>query len=196
MRLANFNLYQYLEPPFYWYERKPTNTYSEKGWQKKKQWIRDQISALDADVVGFQEVFSGEDLQALMTELGYPHFVLGEAMEVPAADVDDQVMSHPRVAIASRHPIRDLTGVPVPNHAVSGMNLKPDFAFSRPPIAVTVEDPLIGPVRVVTTHLKSKRPLIDDVSYAETLPWEERALDAMTRTSSLSEVSGFAGYDQ
>lgn len=183
MRLATFNLYQYLEPPFYWYERKPANTYSVQGWQNKKAWIRAQIGALDADVIGFQEVFSGEDLQALMTELGYPHFVLGEAMEVPAADVDDQVMSYPRLAIASRYPIRDLTGVPAHHHAVSAMNLKPDFAFSRSPVAVTVEDPLIGPVRVLTTHLKSKRPLIDDVAYPETLPWEERALDAMTRTS-------------
>ena len=66
MKLATFNLYQFAAPPYYWYELSSSNRYSDQSWNDKKQWIKDQLRLLDADVVGFQEIFDEAALQAVV----------------------------------------------------------------------------------------------------------------------------------
>ena len=177
MRFATFNLYQYLAPPHYWYERKPSNTYTEGAWSAKEAWIAAQLRALDADVVGFQEVFSAEALRVLVERAGYAHFaVLDGDVRDPA---DDRVHVAPRVALASRVPLADPGPVVLDDAARRELGLPETFRFGRTPLAAHVELPGVGPVRVVVAHLKSKRPLVPDVEYPEDLPWASRALATM-----------------
>jgi exonuclease III len=60
------------------------------------------LSEMNADVIGFQEVVSHEELGALMAANGYPHFF---CTGHPMFDPDDPaVYVNGTVAIASRHP--------------------------------------------------------------------------------------------
>ncbi|MEM5627495.1 hypothetical protein AAHB47_30145 [Bacillus wiedmannii] len=61
IRFGTFNLYQFVEPPYKWYE--PNSFYSEADWLKKKEWIKKQILDMKCDVIGFQEVFSTNALK-------------------------------------------------------------------------------------------------------------------------------------
>ncbi|HPY39449.1 MAG TPA: endonuclease I, partial [Thiolinea sp.] len=65
MKFATFNLFQYVSPDYYWYERDPRNTYLETEWTQKQAWISQRLATMDADVLGFQEVFSVADLKQL-----------------------------------------------------------------------------------------------------------------------------------
>ncbi|MDF4805365.1 endonuclease/exonuclease/phosphatase family protein, partial [Vibrio parahaemolyticus] len=71
--LATINLFNYLEPPnaFYQFD----NIYTNEQWQKKNAWFATKIQQLNADVIGFQEVFSFAALRQQMNALGYPHVV-------------------------------------------------------------------------------------------------------------------------
>jgi len=182
MRLATFNLYQYLAPPGYWYERKPNNTHTEAAWEAKERWIESQLAALDADVVGFQEVFSREPLVSLLERAGYPHVF------VPDGDVrdaeDEAIHVAPRVALASRTPLSAITEI-APDAAGARLLGFEDgaFGFSRAPIAALVDVPGIGAVRVIVAHLKSKRPTVADLEYSDDTDWDVRVLDTMQRRS-------------
>ena len=73
LRLGTFNLFQFVAPPFSWYIKKDHFTPTE--FKKKKLWIKEQIEHMQCDIIGFQEVFSIEELQALCKELGFEYFV-------------------------------------------------------------------------------------------------------------------------
>lgn len=51
IRCGTFNLYQFAEPPFKWYET--GNKYSDAEWLIKKEWIKEQILKMKCDVIGF-----------------------------------------------------------------------------------------------------------------------------------------------
>ncbi|MDJ0628931.1 MAG: endonuclease/exonuclease/phosphatase family protein [Rhodobacter sp.] len=183
MRVATFNLYQFLEPPGHWYERRDDgkNTYSTGQWTVKKNWITAQLAAMDADVVGFQEVFSADALKDLVNAAGYPHFeTVGAPMQDPA---DPEVFFNPIVAIASRHPISDVVPLTVDDELRAFLPVQDDFDFSRRPICATVVTPDFGDVSVYVVHLKSKRPQMDDITYPDAMPWRDRVLDTMRKLS-------------
>ncbi|MCG6442078.1 endonuclease/exonuclease/phosphatase family protein, partial [Vibrio parahaemolyticus] len=56
VRFATANLFNYLAPPNAFYEF--NNIYEQTQWQKKQRWLSQKLTALNADVIGFQEVFS------------------------------------------------------------------------------------------------------------------------------------------
>ena len=61
LKIATFNLFNYLEPPnaFYEFER----IYSAEQWAKKQRWITEYLREHQPDVIGFQEVFSADSLK-------------------------------------------------------------------------------------------------------------------------------------
>ncbi|MDO6708323.1 endonuclease/exonuclease/phosphatase family protein [Photobacterium sp. 1_MG-2023] len=157
MKFATFNLYQFLEPGNWWYEKTAQNTYSQALWDQKTGWIQDTLRAIDADVVGFQEVFSKNALQALCNAAGFEHFaVVGRAGQ---DEQDPQVFTRPVVALASKHPIVSLSEVGVSGEVAANLPLANGFAFSRTPIKAVLNTPEFGLIQVYVTHLKSKRPL-------------------------------------
>ncbi|MDP2733000.1 MAG: endonuclease/exonuclease/phosphatase family protein, partial [Hoeflea sp.] len=160
LKLATFNLYHFAAPGIFWHERNPVATYSPAQWAEKKAWIAATVAAMDADVIGFQEVVSHQELGALMAVSGYPYFF---CTGHPIFDADDPaVYVNATVAIASRHPfvsVRPLSGVAgVPDDTV----IDADFNFSRTPVDAVIDLPGIGETRIFVCHFKSQGAFVDD----------------------------------
>ncbi|MEI6896913.1 MAG: endonuclease/exonuclease/phosphatase family protein [Psychromonas sp.] len=151
LKIATFNLLNYLAPPFACYEFE--RIYSEPQWQKKQRWIKRYLSECQPDVIGFQEVFSPESLQSLLKEVGYDYFSVVDECTI----VDDFICSSPVVAIASRYPIIDACAVELDQILASEMGLNEAFYFSRKILRATIDLPHIGESDCYVVHFKSKR---------------------------------------
>jgi hypothetical protein len=142
---------------------------------------------MDADVIGFQEVVSHEELGALMAANGYPHFF---CTGHPMFDPDDPaVYVNGTVAIASRHPfvsVRPLSGVGgLPAETV----IDDDFNFSRTPVDAVIDLPGIGMTRIFVCHFKSQGAFVDDDQIDALADW-----DAKVRTTYMERA--MAGVNQ
>jgi len=151
IKVATFNLFNYLAPPdaFYDFDR----IYSAQQWQKKQQWITTYLTTHEPDVIGFQEVFSVDSLQALVKEAGYQYFAVIDQPTV----IDDFIHRDPVVALASKFPIKAISNVPVDTELALQLGLTADFSFSRKVLRATVDLPHIGDSDCYVVHFKSKR---------------------------------------
>lgn len=172
LKIATFNLLNYLEPPFACYEFE--RIYSAEQWQKKQRWISDYLLQFEPDVIGFQEVFSPDSLQALVKKAGYPYFAVVDACDV----VDDFICSSPVVAIASRYPIIAVTAVQYDRVLATEMGLSDDFDYSRQILRATIDLPHIGECDCYVVHFKSKRALFEH-SEDEQLSGEENIIKSL-----------------
>ena len=179
LKIATFNLFNYLEPPFAFYDFE--NIYSNENWHKKQRWIREYLKEYQPDVIGFQEVFSPESLKELVRLEGYDYFNVVAEPEV----IDDYIYQSPMVAIASRYPITEIEAVPFHSELATTMGLSSDAQFSRPPLRATVDLPHIGLCDCYVVHLKSKRP--KDLNPAT----DEKQMPVATLLNTIqSEVAG------
>lgn len=155
LKIATFNLFNYLEPPnaYYDFER----IYSAEQWHKKQKWISTYLTEYQPDIIGFQEVFSPDSLKELVATQGYAYFAVVDQPEI----IDDFIYRSPVVAIASRYPIVDVEKVEANTELVSTLGLKEDFAFSRQVIRATIDVPHLGYCDCYVVHFKSKRPMIE-----------------------------------
>jgi len=155
LKIATFNLFNYLEPPnaFYEFER----IYSAQQWQKKQHWIAEYLRTYQPDIIGFQEVFSTESLKELVTGQGYFYF---EVVDQPHV-IDDFIYQRPVVAIASRYPIVDIKAVKPNIELAQTLGLSNDFSFSRKVLRATVDVPHMGNCDCYVVHFKSKRSMIE-----------------------------------
>ena len=155
IKIATFNLFNYLEPPFAYYDFE--RIYSALQWQKKQRWIADYLNEFKPDVIGFQEVFSPESLCDLVLQHGYEHFAVVDQAEI----VDDFICRSPVVAIASRYPIKDVQALQVDLELAVAIGLTDYFSFSRKVLRATVDLPHIGDCDCYVVHFKSKRPMLE-----------------------------------
>ncbi|CAH0528890.1 endonuclease/exonuclease/phosphatase family protein [Vibrio hippocampi] len=147
---ATANLFNFVEPPGAYYDFE--NIYEREAWQHKCHWTQNQLSQLNADVVGLQEVFSIDAARDMMCALGYRYFATVDEPHV----ADEYIYSKPVVAIASKYPISECKAV-TPLSAIE-LAYEVDLpSFSRPPICATVLVPDIGHLTVYVCHLKSQR---------------------------------------
>lgn len=181
MKLATFNLYQFVAPNYYWYERDEHNTYTTAEWEQKTNWITGRLRQMDADAVGFQEVFSIQELRELCARAGYPHFVTVDESGANAAD--DRVYCKSVVALASRFPVSAIHPVDIPAEVYNDLPIPQNFRFSRKPICAVIDTPDLGKVTVYVLHLKSKRPVSLDMHYADKQEWRDRVRDTLRRLS-------------
>ena len=132
--------------------------YTDAEYEDKINWTAQQLDRLDADVIGFQEIFSQAALKEVLarTRRYCEAFHLGFD---PDPDADKFT---PSVALVSRLPIvgeaSAIWGLP---EELQGMWLqggKPLARFTRPVLHAVVQ--LNGEVaaNVFVLHLKSKRP--------------------------------------
>ncbi|MBY7956404.1 endonuclease/exonuclease/phosphatase family protein [Vibrio fluvialis] len=147
VRFATANLLNYLAPPNAFYEF--NNIYEATQWQQKQRWLNHKLIELNADVIGFQEIFSADALREQMHDLGYPYF---EVIDTPQVS-DDYIYSSPVVGIASRYPLSDVVAVDAQ---------QPDFHFHRKPLRATVHHPALGHIDVYVVHFKSQRPMLNE----------------------------------
>ncbi|MES2832635.1 MAG: endonuclease/exonuclease/phosphatase family protein [Pseudomonadota bacterium] len=179
VRFATFNLLNLALPGIRFYpDQEP---YTQARYDAKVEWIAQQIDRLDADVIGFQEVFSQAALKDVLARTKHyqqAHLVGFDPIE--SSDTNAQPSTPnaspltPSVALVSRLP---LTG-PISNHtrlphglavALPGTSV-PITTFTRPILHVqivadgsstTVPGRLAARTQVIDVfvcHLKSKRP--------------------------------------
>ena len=155
LKIATFNLFNYLEPPFACYEF--DRIYSAEQWLKKNNWISDYLKEFQPDVIGFQEVFSPEALQSLVKDAGYDYFSVVDKCAV----IDDFICPSAVVAIASRFPIISVDAVEFDKALAKDMGLSERFSLSRKILRATVDLPHIGECDCYVVHFKSKRALFE-----------------------------------
>ncbi|WP_022942525.1 endonuclease/exonuclease/phosphatase family protein [Psychromonas hadalis] len=172
LKIATFNLFNYLEPPlaFYEFER----IYSAEQWQKKQNWIRAYLDEFQPDVVGFQEVFSPDTLQILVKASGYDYFSVIDECKME----DDFICSKPVVAIASRYPIREVSAVSLDKKLATEMGLAENFRFSRKILRATIDLPHIGECDCYVVHFKSKRASFEHIEN-KVLSGEENIIESL-----------------
>ena len=135
--------------------------YTEQEFEAKIDWTARQIDLLDADVIGFQEIFSQAALKlALSRTRNYRDaFHVGFDLEAGAVPAGAERLT-PGVALVSRLPLAE----PGVAHALfpAGIAMPPGSRdadrFARPVVHAQV---IVAPdvtVDVVVVHLKSKRP--------------------------------------
>lgn len=152
LRFSTLNLQNFAAPPLASYEF--DNIYSQAQWLQKTNWLRRLILANSPDVLMLQEVFSVNELQQLLLELGYDYFAVAGAPVL----VDNHFYQHPVVALASRFPIKRQAALSPDLALVQALGLA-DFQFSRPPLWAEVWVPGVGACDFYTVHLKSRRAL-------------------------------------
>ncbi len=155
LKVATFNLFNYLEPPNAYYEFE--RIYSAEQWAKKQKWVTEYLSEFQPDIIGFQEVFSADSLKELVAAQGYAYFAVVDQPTV----IDDFIYRSPVVAIASRYPITEVAAVKVNTELAQTLGLANDFSFSRKVIRATIELPHMGKCDCYVVHFKSKRSMIE-----------------------------------
>jgi endonuclease/exonuclease/phosphatase family metal-dependent hydrolase len=153
VRFATFNVFNLAPPGARLYDNLAPCTAEE--YEAKLAWTARQIDLLDADVIGFQEIFSQSVLkEALSRTRGYRDAIHIGFDPDPAAD-----RLTPSVALVSRLPIDESRAMPAfpPGIAMPAGSRDPDH-FTRAPLhAAVVLSPDVT-VDVVVVHLKSRRP--------------------------------------
>ncbi|MBW3696177.1 endonuclease/exonuclease/phosphatase family protein [Vibrio sp. T187] len=148
---TTINLLNYLEPPNAYYEFE--NIYAQDEWQKKQNWFSHAITALDSDVIAFQEVFSPESLRQLVSSLGYDFFEVVDAPKIES----DYLFFAPVVAIASKYPIKQCQPVTADQNLLQAFELADEFSFNRTPIHATITLPHLQDTDIYVVHFKSQR---------------------------------------
>ena len=153
IRIATFNLYQFVKPPYSWYTKK--EKFTPEQWEEKKLWIRNQIIKMDCDIIGFQEVFSSKALKEILNELGFEYFKTVDIAKT--SKKNPKVYISTTVAIASKYPITKLHTVKANFKALKKHDFYDEFAFSRIPIKASISLPNNQDLIVYVAHLKSNR---------------------------------------
>lgn len=114
IRVGTFNLFQFVEPPYCWYTKH--ERFKQEEWEEKIAWIKNQITEMNCDVIGFQEVFSKNALKNLLEECGFKYF---ETIDDAKVDSKNEfIYTSTTVALASKFPITNLTKVK-PNYGIT-----------------------------------------------------------------------------
>ncbi|OJT23825.1 hypothetical protein BO221_17825 [Archangium sp. Cb G35] len=132
--------------------------FSDEEYKNKIAWIGGQLRRMDAEVVGFQEVWH-EDALRTAVQAGSSG---GRPVQVMVAT---QEQKKPQVGLAtSLEVVQTLTHQDFPEGfelSVTGIP-EPIKAFSRPVLQADLRLPSGQELTVLVAHLKSKRPLVDD----------------------------------
>ncbi len=154
IRFATFNAYNLGPPGVKLYDNLAPLTTEE--YEAKVNWTAQQLDLLDADVIGFQEVFSQAVLDRVL-ERTQRYRGAHHAGFDPDPNCERLT---PSVALVSRLPLAG-PAVAYPNFPV-GVTLPPDSRdgdrFARPVLHVQVILPDQSRADVLVVHLKSRRP--------------------------------------
>ncbi len=151
IRLGTFNLFQFVEPPYSWYVKK--DKFTQEQWTEKTSWIKEQITQMNCDIIGFQEVFSASALKELVNDLGFKYFETVD--QARAHKKNDHVYVTTTVAVASKYPITDILKVEPNITSIKKHNFKGFFKFAREPLKVKISLDNNQEILVYICHLKS-----------------------------------------
>ena len=153
LKVGTFNLFQYVNPPYSWYNKK--EKYTQKQWLVKTTWIKEQIIKMDCDIIGFQEVFCADSLKELLEKLGFIYFKT--VQKAKFSNTEENTYISTTVAIASKYPIVNIQDVKPNKLSLEKHKFKEEFYFSRIPIKATIKLANKEELLVYVCHLKSNR---------------------------------------
>jgi endonuclease/exonuclease/phosphatase family metal-dependent hydrolase len=170
IRIGTFNLYQFVEPPYSWYTKK--ERFTPLQWIEKTTWIKEQITNMNCDIIGFQEVFSKLALKELVGDLGFKYFKTVDNARI--SKNNDKIYTSTTVAIASKYPIKNLKKVDIDFLALKKHYYEGFFKFAREPIKATIclEDE--KELDVYVCHLKSNRDNEFEYIFTENSSMDEK----------------------
>ena len=155
IKVGTFNLNNLLLPETPVYSGSLKLTDSE--FEAKSNWTNFMLNQMDADIIGFQELFHKEALMRIIRQNDkYKH-----------ADVimADETGEQPHVAILSKFPIENFEVYSrFPDEAIvdirlgNGRTVLPFNRFTRPVLKADIRIPGFGLITYFVAHLKSKRP--------------------------------------
>ncbi len=150
--VATCNLLNLALPGRVFYDGQPA--YDDAEHDRKVEWLGSMLARMNADIVGFQEVWDEPALKSAVARSGlrYAH-VLAPGAETGAVGT-------PRVGLATRLAVENVESVQdfAPEEQVVVPEIGVHARFERPVLKATLR-PRHGPVlHVLVAHLKSKRP--------------------------------------
>ena len=152
LMVANCNLLNLALPGRGFYANQ--DAYSVDEYTRKLDWLGAQLARLNADVLGFQEVWDEAALKAVVARSGlrYNHVI------APGAEAGAQ--GTPRVALASRLALEAVESITdfAPNEQVQVPELGLHARFERPVLHAALRTKQGQLLHVLVVHLKSKRP--------------------------------------
>ena len=170
-RIASFNVLNLVRPGVRYYD---LPAHDENEHEKKINWIAQILDRSQADIVGFQEVFSSSSLQSAVSLSQYfpDHAqVLSPGAEVESNEKEGKAL-RPKVGLATRFQIlrhESIKEFPsnadfqIPSKSPEGVEQLIDVPikqFERPPLRAEILIPETDVTVVVyVAHLKSKRPV-------------------------------------
>lgn len=154
IRFATFNVCNLAPPGAKLYDNLEPLT--PAGYEAKANWIAQQLDQLDADVIGFQEIFSQAALRDVLSRTRKYRDALHAGVD---PDPHAQRLT-PSVALVSRLPLAGTPGTyaSFPPDVPCDSGSPDSDRFARAPLHAQVILPGERIVDVVVVHLKSRRP--------------------------------------
>ena len=157
IRVGTFNLMNFMLPNRAAYGG--TLSYTNEEYRRKSDWVEFMLNEIDADIIGFQELFHRDALVRIIKN----HPKYRKARIYMAEETGDQ----PSVALLSRFPVENMEVFHYfPDDAIidfhprgSDAVVLPFTTFTRPVIRADIRIPQYGLITVFVVHLKSKREI-------------------------------------
>ncbi|QSX32991.1 endonuclease/exonuclease/phosphatase family protein [Shewanella avicenniae] len=154
VKIATLNLFNYAEPPLAYHEF--DSIYTQAQWQLKQQWLSDWVNVVQPQLLGMQEVFSPDALQAQLATHGFSHFA-----KAGEPSIEGYVANQSVVMLASQFPILESAYVPLDFTLAARFGVNEEFSPSREMLRATVILPDLGTTDIYVVHLKSPRAMLD-----------------------------------
>lgn len=156
IRFASFNVCNLAPPGMQFYEK--SEPYTQAEYDAKTSWIAHQLDLMDADVIGFQEIFSQASLKDVLAKTRYYQ----NAHHVGFDPDPNAERLTPSVALVSRLPLVGEglahSDLPPELHIAMPGGGKTFTRFTRPVLHVQLMLPMNMMMHAFVVHLKSKRP--------------------------------------
>jgi endonuclease/exonuclease/phosphatase family metal-dependent hydrolase len=152
LMVANCNLLNLALPGRAYYANQ--DPYSADEYTRKLDWLGAQIARLNADVLGFQEVWDEMALKATVARSGL-HYT-----QVIAPGAETGALGTPRVGLATRLAVEAVEAIAdfAPREQVQVPEIGAHTRFERPVLKATLRMKHGQRLHVLVVHLKSKRP--------------------------------------
>ena len=178
--VASCNLLNLARPGRSFYDNQPP--YSDDEYQRKLQWLGGMLGRLNADIVGFQEVWEEASLRAAVahSELRYS--------QVLAPGAEHGAIGTPRVGLATRLVVETVESIDsfAPHERLQVPEIGEHRGFERPVLKATLRTKAGQRLHVLVAHLKSKRPKY--LQDAEGQPLEDRDDPVVTVRANLRSL--------
>jgi predicted extracellular nuclease len=158
IRFATFNVCNLSQPGAKLYDNLAPLTEAE--YEAKVAWTAQQLDALDADVIGLQEIFSLPALREVLAKTTRYRDATLAGFEPPPDPVTGAPRLTPEVALITRLPLAapPQAYIVFPEGVALPEGSRDADRFARAPLHVQVVLPNQQIADVIVVHLKSKRP--------------------------------------